>query len=59
MHPGRKEAAADHRAFSAERNGFQHVLSAADAAIHPHLDARADFACDSGSAEIEEGAPSS
>src|SRR5438552_1964978 len=26
----------------AERDGFQHVLSRADAAIHPHLDALSD-----------------
>ncbi len=34
--------AADHRAARAQRPGLQHVLAAADAAVHPHLDLRAD-----------------
>jgi hypothetical protein len=35
-----EEAAADQGALGAERNGFQHVLSAADAAIQPRCAAR-------------------
>jgi peptidoglycan/LPS O-acetylase OafA/YrhL len=54
-----QHGAADVGALGAQRHRLEHVLAGADAAVHVHLDRLPTASTISGSAEMEEGAPSS
>jgi mono/diheme cytochrome c family protein len=54
-----RKAAADVGAARAQGPGLEHVLAAADAAVHVHLDVLAHRLDDGGQRAMDEGAPSS